>query len=124
MHLRVKGHVELPHKLTYKGKDYEFAPFAEVPDALGEALLKNQSQHYEPHKPGTKVSMKGYTFKESYKKETFMQKFSKLTTEAKAKVEEMMDKLLEGLEDETNDEKGKGPADDPKIPADPDAPTQ
>ena len=91
MELVVAKTVELPHVITYRGKEYRFAPACDVPEDLGEALLKNKGHMFL--KSDGKVSTDGYKWTDQFKNKSIQDIVAKLSEEDKLKVYDLAKKL-------------------------------
>jgi hypothetical protein len=92
MEVIVAKTVELPHVISYRGKEYRFAPACDVPEDLGEALLKNKG-HMFSKAPEGKVSTDGYTWTDQFKNKSIQDIVGKLPEEDKLKVYDLAKKL-------------------------------
>jgi hypothetical protein len=93
MKLRVLPHIELPHILSYKGKNYIFAPDEVVPAVLGTALLKNQSKNFQiaEGKPDEKL----YSFRKRFQEKELSDLVLSLNDKQKGEVVKYIDKIVE-----------------------------
>jgi len=93
MKLRVLPHIDLPHILSYRGKNYIFAPDEEVPWDFGTALLKNQSKDFQiaDGKPDEKL----YSFRKKFQEKELSDLVLSLTDKQKGEVVKYIDKIVE-----------------------------
>jgi hypothetical protein len=112
MKLVVAKSQELPFVITKNNATYTFLPVAEVPDALGAALIKTYPHLYK--EATGKETADGYKFKETFKKQAVIDMFAALTDEEKGKVVEFIGKMHTAREENAGDAEGK--YDDLKVP--------
>jgi hypothetical protein len=91
VNLRVKPVMQIPHIVTFKQKDYIFAPDEEVPKELADALLKNQSHIYEIAKG--EPEKKAYTVKTTYEAKQIGELFKDLSQAEKTEVINLIKKI-------------------------------
>jgi len=93
MKLRVLPVIELPHILTYNGKQYIFDPDEVVPAEFGNALLKNNSSSFAIAKD--KPDMKLYKFRKKFQETELSKLVLSLTDKQKTEVVRFIGKMLE-----------------------------
>jgi len=93
LNLRVLPLIELPHILTYKGKQYIFDPDEVVPLDFGNALLKNNSSSFEI--AVDKPDMKLYKFRKKFQETELSKMVLSLTDKQKTEVVRFIGKMLD-----------------------------
>ena len=106
MKIRVKPDtVQLPHKLSARGKDFSLAPSAEVPDDYGHALIKTNPGVYEiAEGPDPDLSL--YKFKTEFKKQSIQDVLSTLDDAGTLAVFEFATAVKEGKQPPTEGSPG------------------